>query len=175
MWFKVTARWQRSVNMHWLRLNVWLEPLGSFIHLNCQLADVQYRFPKALSIIRLMILVGQNYISKGNEHGCKPIPQQQILKVYPEAPYVGLACNYHKQSVHSDGKRFTSLSSTTCFRGNQAQCVLAGLLGLAWHLAHHQDLLQGFLDILVHLTLDSVEEVHPVDWHYLKVLLLWLS
>lgn len=48
MWLKVTAHWQFSVNMHILRLYVWLEPLGTLIHL---LADVQYlyaglRFPK---------------------------------------------------------------------------------------------------------------------------------
>lgn len=58
----------------------------------------------AFSITRLMILVAQNDISKGNEHGCKPIPQQQILKVYPEAPDVGLARNHREQSVHSEGR-----------------------------------------------------------------------
>lgn len=31
--------------------------------------------------------------------------------------------------------------------------VSGGFVGLAWHLAHHQDLLQGFLDVLVHLAL----------------------
>lgn len=56
--------------------------------------------------------------------------------------------------------------------GNRSPSVSAGLLGWAWHLTHHQDLLQGFLHVLVHLALDSVEEVHPVDGHYFMVLLL---
>lgn len=46
---------------------------------------------------------------------------------------------------------------------NHSLCVSGGLLGLAWHFAHHQDLLQGFLNVLVHLTLDSIEEVHSVN------------
>lgn len=49
----------------------------------------------------------------------------------------------------ADGQQFNMIL------GNRAQCVSAGLLGLAWQLAHHQDLLQGFLDILVHLTLKT--------------------
>lgn len=34
-----------------------------------------------------------------------------------------------------------------------SQLVSGGFVGLAWHFAHHQYLLQGFLDVLVHLPL----------------------
>lgn len=37
--------------------------------------------------------------------------------------------------------------------GSGSLPVSTGVLGLARHLAHHQNLLQGFLHVLVHLTL----------------------
>lgn len=83
-----------------------------------------------------------------------------------------------------------------------ASAASAAVLGLSRHLAHHQDLLQGLLHVLVHLTLqtqtegphqwwlrltcpstppsarpshlDSVEQMHPVDGDDLVVLLLRL-
>lgn len=36
------------------------------------------------------------------------------------------------------------------------------VLGLAWHLAHHQNLLQGFLHILIHLTLKARGRFTPM-------------
>lgn len=46
-------------------------------------------------------------------------------------------------------------SSLPAFGENRPRGVSAGVLGFAWHLAHHQDLLQGFLHVLVHLTLKA--------------------
>lgn len=49
------------------------------------------------------------------------------------------------------------------FLGVRARRVSAGLLGLTWYLAHHQDLFQGFLDILVHLTLKYTARVQSTE------------
>lgn len=82
-------------------------------------------------------------------------------EVCPEAPYAALDST---QATHEYGwsQYFWETRSK----------VSAGLLGLARHLTHHKDLLQGFLDVFIHLTLDSIEQVHSVNRNNLVVLLL---
>lgn len=72
----------------------------------------------------------------------------------------------------SDGGS-SSVSLSTCFWETMPLFVSARLLGLVWHLAHHQDLLQGFLHVLVHLTLKTqrfgsftISKMHMQLFHF---------
>lgn len=73
----------------------------------------------------------------------------------------------------SGGGSSSSVSLSTCFWETRPLFVSARLLGLVWHLAHHQDLLQGFLHVLVHLTLNTqrfgslaISKMHMQLFHF---------
>lgn len=102
--------------------------------------------------------MGQKDIGKGSSN---MIVNISSCEACPEAPYVALDLT---QATHKYGwsQHFWETRPS----------VSAGLLGLARHLTHQEDLLQGFLDIFIHLTLDSIEQVHPVNRNNLMVLLL---
>lgn len=75
-----------------------------------------------------------------------------LITKYSEAPCVGpCLCESRQEDAATAAVHFSFIHKVLL--GNQALFVSAGLLGLAWHLAHHKDLLQSFLDILIHLTL----------------------
>lgn len=83
-------------------------------------------------------------------------------EVCPEAPYAALDST---QATHEYGwsQYFWETRSK----------VSAGLLGLARHLTHHKDLLQGFLDVFIHLTLQA--EQYKFDKHYYQKSVLLLT